>query len=236
MCITISRPTAMRLAFGLSSAMIALVCQNAWAESSRPAENCLVSKVPVIMENPKSQSVPTGSSVNFLVRARGENLHYRWYLNDVAQENLDVNEVTIPQAMPKHHGSRIYVVVSNAFGSVTSKEASLSVITTPVTPKITTFKALPSTITQGKSTRLDWIFCGGQGVITPGNIVVEARSSLTVSPMATTTYNLTVTSPEGKKVTTDTTVTVLRQPCLAEETFGDNESTSLEAAFPEEQE
>src|SRR5215472_3781106 len=83
-------------------------------------------------------------------------------------------------------------------------------------PLINAFTATPSTIEAGASSSLMPTFSGGAGVITPGNIAATSGTAVSVSPIANTTYVLTVTPPLGSiNVTAQTTVTVINGPVTA---------------------
>jgi hypothetical protein len=81
-------------------------------------------------------------------------------------------------------------------------------ITVDPAPSITSFGASLATIPGGSSTNLTAVFKNGTGVITPGGIAVTSGKSVSVSPTATTTYTLTVTSITGQAVNQTLTVTV----------------------------
>jgi len=79
---------------------------------------------------------------------------------------------------------------------------------------IESFGASPATITAGGSYSLTAIFSNGTGVITPGNIAVTSGTAVSVSPVATTTYTLTVTGSSGAAATQALTVTVVAAPAI----------------------
>ena len=111
-----------------------------------------------------------------------------------------------------------------------------SVSSTPPVPTIASFTANPSTILAGSSATLTGVFAGGTGVITPGNLSATSESGVTVSPAATTTYTLTVTSPTGVVVAATATVTVNPPPTItsfvaAPATITVGGSASLTAVF-----
>ena len=80
--------------------------------------------------------------------------------------------------------------------------------TTPTTPIIDSFSALPSTITAGESSTLSWSVTDATNTsINNGVGSVALISTTTVSPTTTTTYTLTATNAAGS-VTAATTITV----------------------------
>jgi hypothetical protein len=79
-------------------------------------------------------------------------------------------------------------------------------------PEIVAFTADPAAIDVGGSTRLTATFTRGTGKITPGDLTVESGVGIDVSPAETTTYVLTVTSPDGTTATATVTVPVYPAP------------------------
>ena len=82
---------------------------------------------PFISSQPSDQLVSAGEDATFEVRAGGESpLHYQWFVNESPIENnfpfLEFSNVTIDMA-----GTSIYVIVSNASGSDTSRTVFLHV-------------------------------------------------------------------------------------------------------------
>jgi hypothetical protein len=110
------------------------------------------------------------------------------------------------------------IALSLFLGGLTGCGGSSSGTTTtppPVVPTISSFVAMPATITAGASATLTGVFSGGTGVITPGNIAVSSGGSVTVNPTATTTYTLTVTPSSGAAVTQTETITVNPAPTIS---------------------
>lgn len=76
-------------------------------------------------------------------------------------------------------------------------------------PSIASFSVANSTISVGASTTLTAVFSNGTGSINNAVGNVSSGVSVSVSPTATTTYNLVVTNSAGASVTAATTVSVL---------------------------
>ena len=78
-------------------------------------------------------------------------------------------------------------------------------------PAIASFQASPTTINQGQSSTLTWQVSGATSLSINQGIGTVAGSSLTVSPISTTTYTLTAANAHGSSTAT-ATVTVATTP------------------------
>ena len=81
-----------------------------------------------------------------------------------------------------------------------------------VGPAITSFAAAKATITAGQSTTLTGVFATGTGAINNGVGSVNSGSTVAITPSATTSYLLTVTSASGVQSTQSSTVSVVAAP------------------------
>lgn len=86
---------------------------------------------PMIKVQPQSITVAAGQDVEFAVLAIGGGLSYRWRANGVNLTDATNSTLLLPQVPP---GPPIAysVVVSNSFGSTTSTDAILTVMSAPV--------------------------------------------------------------------------------------------------------
>lgn len=83
---------------------------------------------PSLLTQPASASVPLAGSTAFTVDANGTpNLVFQWYRNGVAIDGEVGRTYTIKAAQQADNGAKYTVKVTNAFGSVTSSEAILTV-------------------------------------------------------------------------------------------------------------
>jgi glucose/arabinose dehydrogenase len=83
---------------------------------------------PTISTHPASQTVPVGQPATFSVVASGTApLGYQWQRNGNNITGANSSSYTLPSATVADNGAKFRVVVSNAFGSVTSNEATLTV-------------------------------------------------------------------------------------------------------------
>lgn len=98
---------------------------------------------------------------------------------------------------------RVYLISSNASGS--------NLLVIAIAPTVTSFTATPSTISLSKASTLRWTTTNATSVSISGVAGTHpANGSITVSPVATTTYTLTATG-KGGAVSTTTTVVVVRR-------------------------
>lgn len=92
---------------------------------------------PSITSHPSNQTVIQGQAATFIVGAGGSApLAYQWQRNTVNIPSANASSYTLSNATLADNGARFRCVVSNAFGSVTSNEAVLTV--TPPSPVILT--------------------------------------------------------------------------------------------------
>lgn len=115
-------------------------------------------QAPIITSQPQSQTVAPGQAATFSVSGTGTMpFSFQWQRNGVNIPGANGASYTLPNVSRSDNGARFRVVVSNAFGSVTSNEATLTVIAN---------KAPKAKITRprgGKYTAGDTIAYAGSG-------------------------------------------------------------------------
>ncbi|HEX8178318.1 MAG TPA: PQQ-dependent sugar dehydrogenase [Pyrinomonadaceae bacterium] len=83
---------------------------------------------PTIMQQPASQTVGVGQTATFRVSADGATpLQFQWQRNNVDIAGATAATYTTPPATTADNGAQFRVIVTNAFGSVTSNSATLTV-------------------------------------------------------------------------------------------------------------
>ncbi len=97
------------------------------------------------------------------------------------------------------------LTVTNAAGTAVTKTAIVNVVPPPA---ITSFTAGLSTIVTGSSTTLTAVFSNGTGSVNNGVGAVTSGTPVTISPIATTTYTLTVSNGATTPATVTATATV----------------------------
>ena len=94
---------------------------------------------PTITQHPASQTVSVGAPATFSVSSSGSApLSYQWQRNGAPIAGATGSSYTLASAQAGDDGARFRCVVTNAYGSATSNEATLTVVTnTPPTATIT---------------------------------------------------------------------------------------------------
>jgi hypothetical protein len=105
------------------------------------------------------------------------------------------------------------LTVMNTAGATVTKPVTVTVVPAPA---ITSFTPGTPTIVSGNSTTLTAVFSGGTGSVNNGVGAVSSGTPVSISPVATTTYTLTVTNTATTPatVTATTTVTVNVPPTI----------------------
>ncbi len=87
------------------------------------------SSAPVISQQPASQTVPVGDSATFTVAASGATpFSYGWQRNGIDISGATSPSYTLGNVQVSDNGAKFRCIVSNASGSATSNEATLTVI------------------------------------------------------------------------------------------------------------
>jgi hypothetical protein len=125
-------------ALGDSGLLYSVVISNAQGVvTSVNAALTVVLLPPAISVQPASQSVTAGQTAAFSVTASGTPpLYYQWRTNDVVIGGATASSHTTAATVINDSGTLYSVVVSNASGSVTSLNATLTVTAAPVAPAI----------------------------------------------------------------------------------------------------
>jgi hypothetical protein len=111
------------------SQFIVVVSNSAGTATSNVAM-LTVNAPPSITTQPASQTVSAGQTATFTVVATGTPpLSYQWQKNGAAIAGATASSYTTPPTTVSDNGSQFSVVVSNAFGNVTSSSATLTIST-----------------------------------------------------------------------------------------------------------
>jgi hypothetical protein len=95
-----------------------------------------VGAVPTISSQPANVAAVIGTNATFSVTASGSTpLYYQWYKNGTAMQGANLNYITFASVTNTDAGT-YQVVITNAFGQLTSSSAILTVSTVGVIPTI----------------------------------------------------------------------------------------------------
>jgi hypothetical protein len=151
-----------------------------------------------ITSQPSAQTVIAGSKATFTVTASGTSPTYQWYFNNSPISSATNAIYTITNTQTSNVGS-YYVVVTNALGSVTSQNISLSLLNPLITSQPqSTSTSLGSTVTlnvasTGLGNTYQWYLNGTA-------ITGATSSNLTLTNVQTSdagTYTVVVTNAYG---------------------------------------
>ncbi|MBC8122495.1 MAG: PQQ-dependent sugar dehydrogenase [Gemmatimonadaceae bacterium] len=110
------------------------------------------SQAPAISRQPTSQTVQEGQSATFRVTASGAApLTYQWQRNETNIAGATTASYTLASATLADNGAKFRVVVSNAYGRLTSNQATLT-ITTNSPPQATITSPIPGSLYSGGQT------------------------------------------------------------------------------------
>jgi alpha-tubulin suppressor-like RCC1 family protein len=117
-----------------SGAYTVIVSNAFGAITSSPAILTVLGSPPSILESPRSQTVIVGRFLDFEVRAGGSlPLSYKWLFDGGPISNANSADLHLADVQFSQAGTYT-VVVTNAFGAVTSAPAMLTVIPVPPSP------------------------------------------------------------------------------------------------------
>ncbi len=179
---------------------------------------------PAIVTQPVSQTIITGNPVTFGVTATGTaSLRYQWRKAGVAIAGA-TNAIYSLAAVKTTDATNYSVVVTNLAGSVTSSNASLTVLVAPVFTLQATNRAVKigsntvfrATVAGTAPFAYQW-FKDGNPLTNGGNISGSISNALTVSTLTTNDagiYFLTVSNAAGAASSTNAVLTVLVPPAI----------------------
>lgn len=114
---------------------------------------------PVITKQPMDVTVNTGQTARFSVTATGDKpLRYQWRKNGVAISGATKSSYVTPATTPADNGAKFSVAVTNAIGSVTSNDATLTLVS--VTPPMITTQPADRAVRAGQAARFNVVASG----------------------------------------------------------------------------
>ena len=182
-----------------------------------------VNAAPVIATQPASQSVAAGQTVSFGVVAFGSGtLSYQWSKNGTVISGATTKSYTTPATTSANNGAVYAVTVSNAYGTVSSSNATLTVISGPT---VTTHPS-NQTVTEGEGQTASFsVVASGTAPITyqwrkNGINISGATSSMYTTPAASSAdngavYSVVVSNSAGTATSNNATLTVYVAPSIS---------------------
>jgi hypothetical protein len=177
---------------------------------------------PTITGQPASQTVTVGQTATFTVTATGTGpLSYQWYLNGTAVSGATSTSYTTPAAASTDSGSIYTVTVTNASGTVTSNQATLTVaasgttvnpdapliVTQPANQTVAVGQTATFSVTATGAATLTYQWYKG-GVAIGGATSSAYTTPATVSGDSGSLFTVTVTDSLGTVTSTPATLTV----------------------------
>jgi hypothetical protein len=173
--------------------------------------------LPSISAQPANQTVTVGQTATFTVAAVGTApLTYQWQKNGANISSATTTSYTTPVTTSADSGSTFDVIVSNAVGSITSQQATLTVNSAGAAPTITTQPA-NQTVTAGQTATFS-VVAAGTAPLTyqwqkNGVNISGATSSSYPTPVTTTAdsgeqFRVTITNGFGNITSNAATLTV----------------------------
>jgi hypothetical protein len=196
---------------------------------------------PSIVFQPTDATVALGTNASFIVIALGSpTLTYQWVANGT---NIDgaTNASLLLTNVQFAQAGNYFVTVSNAFGTVSSSNATLTVLAPPAIAQSPT----NLTLTAGATATFSALVTGdpplsyqwrinGSPLGDSLHIVGSATGTLTISNVQNSdmgNYSLTVTNPVGSAISTSAVLTVLTPPSITTQPVGRSTPLGLTNIF-----
>ena len=192
----------------------------------------ILSPKPAITAQPQNKTAAAGSTVKFTVGAAGDDLSYQWQFcapgktewNNSSMTGNKTATLTV-EATTARNGQKYRCVVTNSYGSATSKEAKLTVVTKPA---ITT---QPKSVTAAAGTTAKFTVAASGGNLTyqwqfkaPGTTAwndsgMTGNKTATLSVPVTSArngqqYRCVVKNAAGSVTSNAATLTVAAKPAI----------------------
>ena len=170
----------------------------------------VIAGAPTISTQPQSLTINSGTGTSISVSGAGPGLSYQWYYNGTIINGATNNTLSFPNIQSSNAGT-YYVVITNAYGSVTSANATLQIII----PPLITSQPQSQSIAQGSTTTLSVISSGSssnyQWYLNGAPIAGATSSSYIISSVSSTTigsYTVKITNSAGSITSSAAIVTL----------------------------
>lgn len=202
-----------------------------------------VVSAPVISNQPANVYLTApGQSATFSVGATGSGpLYYQWYQNGLPISGANLDSITLPDVTSGDTNNVYQVVVTNAYGQVTSASASISIgapptITSqPVSLVVTQGQDAAFTVTVAGSGRFFYQWTeNGTNLIDGGDITGSASNTLSITGTTTNdvgTYAVIVTNFYGSVTSSNATLTMSGAPVINSQPLSQNALVGKSVTF-----
>lgn len=174
---------------------------------------------PVIASQPQDQSVPLGQNATFVVSviSPSDAPTYQWYRDGTAIVGETQASFVLERIVASDIAAHFHVVVTNRFGSVTSRDAqvsaqaALAIVTQPRSVTVNAGDAAMFNVVANMSASYRWL---RNGALFQNNINAQTLTLLNASIADSgAIYQVVVQGPFGQTVTSDAvTLTVIDNP------------------------
>ena len=174
--------------------------------------------LPAISSQPASATVTVGSTATFSVTASSDTaLSYQWRKNGTAISGATSASYTTPATTSADNGALFSVVVTNAKGSVTSANATLTVKSSDTTLPVITSQPASVTVNAGSPATFSVTATSGSAMSYQwrknGSAISGATSASYTTPATTTAdngalFSVVVTNANGSTTSGNATLTV----------------------------
>jgi hypothetical protein len=196
---------------------------------------------PAITQQPQNQTVNVSSTATFSVTATGLSLGYQWRFNASSIAGATASSFTKTNAQTSDSGN-YSVVITNAYGSTTSTNATLMVVTVP--PSIT---AQPQNTTNNAGTIANFSVTvtgtapyvyqwkkDGSVLNNGGNVSGATSSSLTLTSVSSSDaaiYTVVITNTAGSATSSNATLSVNSVPSITSQPTSQTNGSGSTATF-----
>jgi hypothetical protein len=174
---------------------------------------------PTIRTQPTNQQIAAGQTATFSVVATGEGaLMYQWQKGAASIPDATASSYTTPLTAASDNGSIFKVVVTNTGGSTPSRDATLTVTSTPVTAPTITTQPTDQQVAVGHSATFS-VVAGGTGPFSyqwkkgtapiAGATASNYTMPVTMIGDSGSTFSVTVTNAGGSTASNSATLTVV---------------------------
>ncbi|MFA5344628.1 MAG: hypothetical protein WC381_11795, partial [Kiritimatiellia bacterium] len=223
--------------FGDNGAVYSVVISNAFGGVTSASATLTVNLTPAIVTQPANKTVTAGQTAAFSVTASGTApLTYQWRKNGTAISGATAANYTTPVTVYGDNGAAYSVVVSNAFGGVTSASATLTVnsapmiVTQPTNKIVTAGQAAVFGVTATGTAPLAYQWRKNGTNITGATASIYTNMA-TVYGDNGTVYSVVVTNALGSVTSANATLTVTSVPMITTQPVNQTVAVGQTTAF-----